>query len=310
MEMDDSSIAGDCGLTNESFLDGGHRNDAFLDGGHRNEAFLDGGHMKVFFLDGAAIDKLNFDANGLIPAIVQDYHTGEALTLAYMNRESLDISMREKRTCFFSRSRQKLWRKGETSGNTQDIISITADCEYNSLLVKVAPNGPACHTGDTSCFRNRLYAAGCAQSAGATQAVDATQPTSAGTTQAVDAAQATSADATQAVGTTQATSADASQADFSIDSLYRLIEARKAERPEGSYTTYLFDKGLEKILKKVGEESAEVIIAAMKQNRGELVFEAADLCYHMLVLLCEAGIEPSCILGELRGRHIKTGDTV
>jgi len=204
------------------------------------------------------VSLLNYNESGLIPAIVLDIGTNRPLMLAYMNRESLGVSLREGRTCFYSRSRKKLWRKGETSGNTQTIVRISADCEYNSLLVEVIPDGPACHTGEYSCFFNALYD-------------NNTSPA------------------------------------FSLGTLYDIVKARKAERPDGSYTTYLFDKGLEKIAKKVGEESAEVIIASIKQNRDELIYETADLCYHMLVLLCEAGIEPAAIVNELDRRHTKNG---
>lgn len=203
----------------------------------------------------ACLQKLKYDERGLIPAIVQDVFTNEVLTLAYMNEESLRISLEEGRTCFFSRSRQELWRKGETSGNVQAIFSITADCDYDALLVRVSKKGPACHMGTESCFHN---------------------------------------------GVSQVES----QPPFSIDALYELILARKAEMPAGSYTTYLFEKGLEKILKKVGEESTEVIIGAMKESREETIYESADLLYHLLVLLCEMGISPGEVRGELAKRHV------
>ena len=198
---------------------------------------------------------LKFDANGLIPAIVQDFRTREVLMLAYMNRESLDISLAEKRTCFFSRSRQSLWRKGETSGNVQHIVRISADCDGDTLLIEVLRDGPACHTGADSCFFDLLYA-------------------------------------------------DEAQQRFSLDALYALIQGRKAEKKEGSYTTYLFEKGKEKILKKVGEESTEVIIGAMKDSREETVYEIADLAYHVLVLMAEMDITPQEIRQELAGRHV------
>lgn len=203
----------------------------------------------------AALERLQFDANGLIPAIVQDYFTKEVLTLAYMNAQSLQISMEEGYTCFYSRSRQALWRKGETSGNTQRIVRIAADCDYDALVVEVIKAGPACHLGQESCFHNALY------------------------------------------------SSDA-PARFSLETLYTLIKSRKDTMPENSYTTYLFQKGKEKILKKVGEESTELIIAAMKDSPEETIFEAADLAYHVLVLLCELGIPPASILQELQKRHI------
>ncbi len=199
--------------------------------------------------------ELKFDKDGLIPAVVQDIDSGRVLTVAYMNRESLDITLREKRACFFSRSRQALWRKGETSGNTQEVIRITADCDGDALVMEVRPKGPACHTGEETCFHNPLYS-------------------------------------------------DDENAPFSMDSLYRLIKGRKAEAKEGSYTTYLFQKGKEKILKKVGEECAEVIIGAMKDSREETVYEIGDLTYHILVLMVEQGISPEEILRELQSRHV------
>lgn len=201
------------------------------------------------------IESLKFDEAGLIPAIVQDFYSGEVLTLAYMNRESLEISIREKATCFWSRSRQELWRKGATSGNTQRIVSITADCDGDALRVQVIKAGPACHTGAESCFYQTLYQ-------------------------------------DQEVG------------EFSLDRLYGLLEGRKTQRPEGSYTTYLFDKGEDKILKKVGEECTEVIIAAKNQDDQELVYEMADLCYHALVLLVEKGISLDAVRKELSCRNI------
>lgn len=201
------------------------------------------------------IDRLKFDGKGLIPAVVQDYATGRMLTLAYMNRESLAISLSEGYTCFYSRSRGELWRKGETSGNVQKIVRITADCDLDALLVEVLPAGPACHTGAESCFFNKIFEG------------KAPEP-------------------------------------FSMDALYGLIRERKALLPEGSYTTYLFEKGREKILKKVGEECTEVVVAAMKDSAEETVFEAADLAYHMLVLLANMGIEPRQVREELAKRHV------
>ena len=198
---------------------------------------------------------LKFDENGLIPAIVQDYYTKEVLTLAYMNEESLKISLKEKRTCFYSRSRQTLWRKGETSGNVQHIVSIKADCDQDALVIEVIKDGPACHTGANSCFFNPVY-----------EDPDATP--------------------------------------FSIDELYDLLVGRKTEKKEGSYTTYLFEKGKEKILKKVGEECTEVIIGAMKGSKEEPVFEIADLCYHVMVLMVNESITPDDIRRELAGRHV------
>lgn len=201
------------------------------------------------------IEELKFDAQGLIPAIVVDAESKKVLTLAYMNRESLEISLREGRTCFWSRSRQELWRKGETSGNVQHIVSITADCDRDALVVVVHKEGPACHLGTDSCFTAPLYEKG-------------------------------------------------EQPEFSLKGLYALLEGRKAERPEGSYTTYLFEKGLDKILKKVGEECTEVIIAAKAEDRAETIYEIADLAYHTLVLMVQSGIRIEEIQQELASRHI------
>ena len=201
------------------------------------------------------IDELKFDEKGLIPAIVTDVETGEVLTLAYMNRESLRISMEEGRTCFWSRSRQELWRKGETSGNVQHIVSITADCDGDALTVRVRKDGPACHTGAESCFHNPIWRS------------EEPEP-------------------------------------FSLQGLYDLLLDRKAKLPEGSYTTYLFQKGLDKILKKVGEESTEVIIAGKAEDKKETIYEIADLSYHVLVLMAELGITVDEVRAELASRHI------
>ena len=198
------------------------------------------------------INKLKFYEKGLIPAIVTDARSNEVLTLAYMNRESLEISLEKKLTCFFSRSRNELWLKGETSGNYQHIVSITADCDYDALLVKVNKDGPACHTGEESCFHNPLFG----------------------------------------------------QEPFSLDGLVKLIEGRKTEKKEGSYTTYLFEKGLDKILKKVGEEATEVIIAGKAEDKKETVYEIADLTYHVLVLMIQMGISLDDIYDELASRHV------
>ncbi|MDL2218849.1 bifunctional phosphoribosyl-AMP cyclohydrolase/phosphoribosyl-ATP diphosphatase HisIE [Ruminococcaceae bacterium OttesenSCG-928-O06] len=198
---------------------------------------------------------LKFDEKGLIPAIVQDYHTGQVLTLAYMNAESLAITLREKRTCFYSRSRKTLWRKGESSGNVQHVVDIVADCDADALVVRVIKEGPACHTGQESCFYTPVL------------------------------------EAEQGPGIT-------------LQGLYGLILERKAAPKEGSYTSYLFEKGREKILKKVGEEGAEVLIAATKKDDEETVFEIADLCYHILVLMAECGIAPGDVLAELAKRHV------
>ncbi len=202
------------------------------------------------------IEKLKFDEKGLIPAIVTDYETGEVLTLAYMNKESLKISLEKKKTCFWSRSRQELWLKGETSGNYQHIVSITADCDKDALNVKVKKDGPACHTGEESCFFNKVFEN------------DEIAPV------------------------------------FSIESLVKTIEGRKLSPQEGSYTTYLFEKGIDKILKKVGEESTEVIIAGKADDKKETVYEIADLMYHILVLMIEMGISTDDIMAELKSRHV------
>ena len=201
------------------------------------------------------INKLKFDEKGLIPAIVTDAKTKKVLTLAYMNKESLEISMAEGRTCFYSRSRKTLWRKGETSGNVQHIVSITADCDGDALVVMVEPEGPACHLGTESCFEYPGYQS-------------------------------------------------ENRREFSYEGLMKLIEGRKTDRKEGSYTTYLFDKGLDKILKKVGEESTEVIIAAHAKDKKETVYEIADLAYHVMVLMTEAGISLEDIHRELSSRHV------
>ena len=201
------------------------------------------------------IEELKFDEKGLIPAIVVDAVTKQVVTLAYMNRESLQISIEKELTCFYSRSRQQLWLKGETSGNYQHIVSITADCDKDALVVMVEPDGPACHLGTTSCFHNPVYRS------------------------------------------------DARQ-EFSYQALFELIRGRKTEKKEGSYTTYLFEKGLDKILKNVGEESTEVIIAAKSEDRKETIYEIADLAYHVMVLMIEAGISLEDIHRELASRHV------
>ncbi len=200
-------------------------------------------------------DELKFDEKGLIPAIVVDSVSKKVLTLAYMNRESLKISMEKKMTCFFSRSRQELWLKGETSGNYQHIVSITADCDNDALVVEVEPQGPACHKGTFSCFENRIFT-------------------------------------------------NEELQDFSYEGLMELIRGRKTEKKEGSYTTYLFEKGMDKILKKVGEECTEVIIAAKSDDKKETVYEIADLCYHTMVLMIEMGISLEDIHKELASRHV------
>lgn len=199
--------------------------------------------------------ELKFDEKGLIPAIVQDHYTKQVLTLAYMNAESLAITIDERRTCFWSRSRQELWRKGETSGNVQHVVAIYADCDGDALVVEVVKDGPACHTGSESCFFNELYL-----------------------------------------------SEELKQ--FSYEGLYHLIEGRKTDPKEGSYTTYLFNKGLDKILKKVGEECTEVIIGGCKQDKEETIYEIADLTYHVMVLMVQLGITVEDITRELEKRHV------
>ena len=198
---------------------------------------------------------LKFDENGLIPAIVQDHYTKEVLTLAYMNAESLALTIAEQRTVFWSRSRQQLWRKGETSGNVQKVVSVTADCDGDALVVEVIKSGPACHTGAESCFFNPVYV-----------------------------------------------SDEVKQ--FSWEGLYRLIQGRRTQPKEGSYTTYLFEKGRDKILKKVGEECTEVLIGGAKNDREETIYEIADLAYHVLVLMVEMGITLEDITAEEAKRHV------
>ena len=203
------------------------------------------------------IDELKFDEKGLIPAIVVDKKTRRVLTLAYMNRESLKITMDKGLTCFFSRSRQELWLKGETSGNYQHVVSITADCDGDALEVVVDPDGPACHNGTFSCFEQPLW---------------------------------------QKEGE--------QNEEFSLQALAKLIEGRKTDKKEGSYTTYLFEKGIDKILKKVGEECTEVIIAAKADDKAETVYEISDLVYHVLVLMTQMGISVDDIKNELASRHV------
>lgn len=201
------------------------------------------------------IDELKFDKDGLIPAVVVDSVTKEVLTVAYMNKESLKISMEKGLTCFYSRSRQELWLKGETSGNYQHIVSITADCDNDALTVVVEKDGPACHFGTDSCFTKPVYQS-------------------------------------------------SERSEFSLQGLYGLLMDRKNKMPEGSYTTYLFEKGIDKILKKVGEECTEVIIAGKADDKAETVYELADLAYHVMVLMCEMGISVEDVHRELASRHI------
>ena len=201
------------------------------------------------------IDELKFDEKGLIPAIIVDSVTKKVLTLAYMSKESLAISMEKELTCFFSRSRNELWLKGETSGNYQHIVSITADCDKDALVIVVEPDGPACHLGTTSCFENPVFQS-------------------------------------------------EERHEFSYQGLMELIQGRKTEKKEGSYTTYLFEKGLDKILKKVGEECTEVIIAGKADDKAETIYEISDLCYHVLVMMVQMGISIDDIKRELASRHV------
>ncbi|MBQ1451444.1 MAG: bifunctional phosphoribosyl-AMP cyclohydrolase/phosphoribosyl-ATP diphosphatase HisIE [Clostridia bacterium] len=198
------------------------------------------------------IDEIKFDEKGLVPAIVVDATSKKVLTLAYMNRESLEISMKEGKTCFWSRSRGELWRKGETSGNFQHIVNIVADCDKDALVVEVNKDGPACHLGTDSCFNDFLCG----------------------------------------------------DPSFSYEGLMELIKGRKTDKKEGSYTTYLFEKGIDKILKKVGEESTEVIIAAKADDKAETIYEIADLAYHVMVLMTEMGISLDEVTAELASRHV------
>ncbi len=202
-----------------------------------------------------SINELKFDEKGLIPAIVVDADTKKVLTLAYMNKESLEISLEKELTCFFSRSRNELWLKGETSGNYQHIVNITADCDKDALVVEVKKDGPACHTGSDSCFFEPVFES------------DSLNP-------------------------------------FSLDSLMEMLKGRKINKKEGSYTTYLFEKGLDKILKKVGEESTEVIIAAKDDDKKETIYEIADLMYHVMVLMVEMGISVDDVKHELASRNV------
>lgn len=201
------------------------------------------------------IDQLKFDEKGLIPAVIVEAGTHRLLMVAYMNRESLKISMETGKTCFWSRSRQELWTKGETSGNYQHIVSITADCDLDTLEVVVEKDGPACHTGAETCFFNPVYQS-------------------------------------------------EEKSDFTLDALMKLIRGRKTDPQEGSYTTYLFQKGLDKILKKIGEESTEVIIAAKDNDPKETIYEISDLVYHVMVMMIEQGISLEDIRRELASRHV------
>lgn len=201
------------------------------------------------------IEELKFDAQGLIPCVVQDFYTNEVLTVAYMNQESLTATLKDRQMTFYSRSRQELWRKGETSGNTQELVELKADCDQDSLVAKVIKAGPACHTGAESCFFNEVFKAEDKQ-------------------------------------------------EFSVQDLYELILGRKMNPQEKSYTSYLFSKGNEKILKKIGEESTEVVIGAMKESKEETTYEIADLIYHLLVLMANNEILPAEVMAELSKRQV------
>ena len=201
------------------------------------------------------IDQLKFDEKGLIPAVVTDYYTKKVLTLAYMNRQSLEISIKEGKTSFWSRSRNKLWRQGEPSGHYEHIVCIKADCDRDALTVEVVKDGPACHLGTDSCFNDYVYKSD-------------------------------------------------NLGEFSLNGLYDLLQGRKRDMPQGSYTTYLFEQGIDKILKKVGEECTEVVIAGKGGDKAETIFEISDLTYHLMVLMVEMGIQPKDIADELCKRHI------
>lgn len=201
------------------------------------------------------IDQLKFDENGLIVAVIQDYYTKEVLSVVYMNKESLLISMEEQKTCFYSRSRKCLWRKGETSGNYQHIVTIKTDCDKDALTIEVIKDGVACHLGTESCFSDSLFVSEGAK-------------------------------------------------DFSLHQLFLMLKERKQQPKQGSYTSYLFDKGLDKILKKVGEECTEVIIAAKGGDKQETIYEIGDLAYHIFVLMLQCGISEQEVLDELASRHI------
>lgn len=215
--------------------------------------------MTLELIDKDLLDKLNYDDSGLIPAVVQDAYKGEVLMLAYMNRESLQKTFETGRTCFFSRSRQELWQKGETSGNYQEVKEIYYDCDADAILVKVSQKGHACHTGNYSCFSDRA-------------------------------------------GLQQGWNKESTPSEI-IKELYEVIDARNRNRPEGSYTTYLFNEGQDKILKKVGEESTEVIIGSKNHDEEEIVYESGDFLYHWLVLMVYHGIDPDKVMQELRKRR-------
>lgn len=201
------------------------------------------------------LSKLKYDKKGLIPAIIQDSDSSAVLMMAYMNEESLKKTLETNTTWFYSRSRQKLWNKGETSGNFQNVVSIDFDCDEDTLLVKVIPQGPSCHTGEYSCFYRNI------------------------------------------------SGKHAIQSENMLQTLYKIVKDRKETPKEGSYTQYLFDKGVDKILKKVGEESAETIIAAKNQSKEELIYETSDLLYHLMVLLVNQGVKLDDIMEELKKRH-------
>lgn len=209
------------------------------------------------------VEDIKFDKDGLVPAIVQDVRTHQLLTLAYMNEASLRRTMETGESWFWSRSRAKLWHKGETSGNTQRVMSIIPDCDGDAITLLVVPKGPACHKGAQSCFDDPSFAGDMAQSR---------------------------------------TTMEGSSIGETLDDLYSIVESRRLERPEGSYTTYLFEKGLDKILKKLGEETSETIIAAKNDQREPFVREVADLIYHLIVLLIDRRITLEDVSQELSGR--------
>lgn len=206
-------------------------------------------------IDLSFINTLKFDEKGLIPVVVQDVDTKEVLMLAYMNKESMKKTLRDKKATYYSRSREELWTKGEISGNTQHVVGFYYDCDKDTILLIVKQKGVACHTGNYSCFFNKIF---CDEKISNNEL---------------------------------------------LKRLYELIEDRKNNPKEGSYTNYLFDKGLDKILKKVGEESAEVIIGAKNENKNEMIYEISDLVYHVLVLMVNSNIKIEDIKDELQGRE-------
>ncbi|MDD9270879.1 bifunctional phosphoribosyl-AMP cyclohydrolase/phosphoribosyl-ATP diphosphatase HisIE [Paenibacillus sp. GCM10023248] len=214
-----------------------------------------------------SLEQIKYDAHGLVPAIVQDAVSKEVLMLAYMNGESLQRTIQTGDTWFWSRSRGELWNKGATSGHTQKVKALRYDCDADTLLVLVEQTGPACHNGTYTCFTQSIPVEGAAQ--------ECTEPAVSGDRFAI------------------------------LGELETVIASRDAERPEGAYTTYLFEKGVDKILKKVGEETAEVIIAAKNKDNDELRYEASDLIFHLMVLLRNNKLPLDEIMRELRKRHVQ-----